>query len=377
MDAPTKNASKNANPATNQAVNAAPVAPTAALNAEKAKALQAALAQIEKQFGKGSIMRLGAGEVIEDIQVVSTGSLGLDIALGVGGLPRGRVVEIYGPESSGKTTLTLQVAAEMQKVGGVCAFIDAEHALDINYAQKLGVNLQELLISQPDTGEQALEIVDALVRSGSVDLIVVDSVAALTPKAELEGEMGDSLPGLQARLMSQALRKLTGTIKKSNTMVIFINQIRMKIGVMFGSPETTTGGNALKFYASVRLDIRRIGSIKRGEEVVGNETKVKVVKNKVAPPFKEAEFDILYGAGISREGEIIDLGVVAKVVEKSGAWYAYNGEKIGQGKDNCREFLKENPALALEIENKVRESLGVPLIPVPEAAAAAAPSKKG
>jgi recombination protein RecA len=377
MDAPTKNPadkSKNANPANNQAVNAAPVAQTPALNAEKAKALQAALAQIEKQFGKGSIMRLGAGEAIEDIQVVSTGSLGLDIALGVGGLPRGRVVEIYGPESSGKTTLTLQVAAEMQKVGGVCAFIDAEHALDINYAQKLGVNLQELLISQPDTGEQALEIVDALVRSGSVDLIVIDSVAALTPKAELEGEMGDSLPGLQARLMSQALRKLTGTIKKSNTMVIFINQIRMKIGVMFGSPETTTGGNALKFYASVRLDIRRIGSIKRGEEVVGNETKVKVVKNKVAPPFKEAEFDILYGQGISREGEIIDLGVVAKVVEKSGAWYAYNGEKIGQGKDNCREFLKENPALAIEIENKVRESLGVPLVPVVEAPTAA---KKG
>jgi len=378
MDAPTKNTSKNANPAANQAVNAAPVVQTPALNAEKAKALQAALAQIEKQFGKGSIMRLGAGEAIEDIQVVSTGSLGLDIALGVGGLPRGRVVEIYGPESSGKTTLTLQVAAEMQKIGGVCAFIDAEHALDINYAQKLGVNLQELLISQPDTGEQALEIVDALVRSGSVDLIVIDSVAALTPKAELEGEMGDSLPGLQARLMSQALRKLTGTIKKSNTMVIFINQIRMKIGVMFGSPETTTGGNALKFYASVRLDIRRIGSIKRGEEVVGNETKVKVVKNKVSPPFKEAEFDILYGEGISREGEIIDLGVVAKVVEKSGAWYAYKGEKIGQGKDNCREFLKENPALAIEIENKVRESLGVPLVPVPvPVAEAAAPAKKG
>jgi recombination protein RecA len=360
MDA-TKNASKT--PAT------APAAVAPALNAEKAKALQAALAQIEKQFGKGSIMRLGDGEVIEDIQVVSTGSLGLDIALGVGGLPRGRVVEIYGPESSGKTTLTLQVAAEMQKVGGICAFIDAEHALDINYAQKLGVNLQDLLISQPDTGEQALEIVDALVRSGSLDLIVIDSVAALTPKAELEGEMGDSLPGLQARLMSQALRKLTGTIKKSNTMVIFINQIRMKIGVMFGSPETTTGGNALKFYASVRLDIRRIGSIKRGEEVVGNETKVKVVKNKVAPPFKEAEFDILYGEGISREGEIIDLGVVAKVVEKSGAWYAYNGEKIGQGKDNCREFLRENPALAVEIENKVRASLGVPLVPVAEAPA--------
>jgi recombination protein RecA len=305
-------------------------------------------------------MRLGADEVIEDIQVVSTGSLGLDIALGVGGLPRGRVVEIYGPEASGKTTLTLQVAAEMQKIGGVCAFIDAEHALDINYAQKLGVNLQELLISQPDTGEQALEIVDALVRSGSVDLIAIDSVAALTPKAELEGEMGDSLPGLQARLMSQALRKLTGTIKKSNTMVIFINQIRMKIGVMFGSPETTTGGNALKFYASVRLDIRRIGSIKRGEEVVGNETKVKVVKNKVSPPFKEAEFDILYGEGISREGEIITLGVESGVIEKSGAWYAYNGQKIGQGKDNCREFLKENPALAIEIENKVRVSLGVP-----------------
>ena len=371
MDAPTKNASKTATAAT--PATAAPAAQSSALNAEKAKALQAALAQIEKQFGKGSIMRLGDGEQAEDIQVVSTGSLGLDIALGVGGLPRGRVVEIYGPESSGKTTLTLQVAAEMQKVGGVCAFIDAEHALDINYAQKLGVNLQDLLISQPDTGEQALEIVDALVRSGSVDLIVVDSVAALTPKAELEGEMGDSLPGLQARLMSQALRKLTGTIKKSNTMVIFINQIRMKIGVMFGSPETTTGGNALKFYASVRLDIRRIGSIKRGEEVVGNETKVKVVKNKVSPPFKEAEFDILYGEGISREGEIIDLGVNAKVIEKSGAWYAYNGEKIGQGKDNCREFLKENPALAIEIENKVRESLGVPLVPVAEAPAA----KKG
>ena len=348
-------------------------APVKALNTEKAKALQAALSQIEKQFGKGSIMRLGEGEKIEDIQVVSTGSLGLDIALGVGGLPRGRVVEIFGPESSGKTTLTLQVIAEMQKQAGVCAFIDAEHALDVQYAQKLGVNLQELLISQPDTGEQALEIVDALVRSGSVDLIVVDSVAALTPKAELEGEMGDSLPGLQARLMSQALRKLTGTIKKSNTMVIFINQIRMKIGVMFGSPETTTGGNALKFYASVRLDIRRIGSIKRGEEVVGNETKVKVVKNKVSPPFKEAEFDILYGEGISREGEIIDLGVNAKVIEKSGAWYAYNGEKIGQGKDNCREFLKENPALAIEIENKVRSSLGVPLVPVVEAPAA----KKG
>lgn len=337
-------------------------APVKNLSTEKSKALQAALAQIEKQFGKGSIMRLGEGEVIEDIEVVSTGSLGLDIALGVGGLPRGRVVEIYGPESSGKTTLTLQVVAEMQKLGGVAAFIDAEHALDIQYAQKLGVNLQELLISQPDTGEQALEIVDSLVRSGAVDLVIVDSVAALTPKAELEGEMGDSLPGLQARLMSQALRKLTATIKKSNCMVIFINQIRMKIGVMFGSPETTTGGNALKFYSSVRLDIRRIGSIKKGEEIIGNETRVKVVKNKVAPPFKEAEFDILYGEGISREGEIIDLGVAAKIVEKSGSWYAYNGEKIGQGKDNSREFLRENPELAREIENKVREAMGVPLL---------------
>jgi recombination protein RecA len=338
-------------------------APVKTLNTEKAKALQAALAQIEKQFGKGTIMRLGEGEVIDDIEVVSTGSLGLDLALGVGGLPRGRVIEIYGPESSGKTTLTLQAIAEMQRVGGTCAFIDAEHALDAQYAQKLGVNLQELLISQPDTGEQALEIVDALVRSASVDLVVIDSVAALTPKAEIEGEMGDSLPGLQARLMSQALRKLTSTIKKTNTMVIFINQIRMKIGVMFGSPETTTGGNALKFYASVRLDIRRIGSIKKGEEVIGNETKVKVVKNKVSPPFKTAEFDILYGQGISREGEIIDMGVEAKVLEKSGAWYAYNGEKIGQGKDNSREFLKENPELAFEIENKVREALGIRLLP--------------
>ena len=337
--------------------------PVKALNTEKAKALQAALAQIEKQYGKGTIMRLGEGEVIDDIEVVSTGSLGLDIALGVGGLPRGRVIEIYGPESSGKTTLTLQVIAEMQKQAGTCAFIDAEHALDVQYAQKLGVNLQELLISQPDTGEQALEIVDALVRSGSVDLVVVDSVAALTPKAEIEGEMGDALPGLQARLMSQALRKLTSNIKRANVLVIFINQIRMKIGVMFGSPETTTGGNALKFYASVRLDIRRIGSIKKGEEVIGNETKVKVVKNKVSPPFKTAEFDILYGEGISREGEIIDMGVEAKVLEKSGAWYAYEGEKIGQGKDNAREFLKENPELAVEIENKVRSSLGIPLLP--------------
>ncbi len=338
------------------------------LNTEKAKALAAALAQIEKQFGKGSIMRLGEGEVIQDIEVVSTGSLGLDIALGVGGLPRGRVVEIYGPESSGKTTLTLQVIAQMQKLGGTCAFIDAEHALDTGYAQKLGVNLQEMLISQPDTGEQALEIVDALVRSGSVDLVVIDSVAALTPKAEIEGEMGDSLPGLQARLMSQALRKLTASIKKTNTMVIFINQIRMKIGVMFGSPETTTGGNALKFYASVRLDIRRIGSIKKGEEVIGSETKVKVVKNKVSPPFKTAEFDILYGQGISREGEIVDLGVVAKVVDKSGAWYAYNGEKIGQGKDNSRDFLRENPDLAVEIENKIRAEMGIALLPTQEQA---------
>ena len=334
--------------------------PVKALNTEKAKALQAALAQIEKQYGKGTIMRLGEGEVIDDIEVVSTGSLGLDIALGVGGLPRGRVIEIYGPESSGKTTLTLQVIAEMQKQAGTCAFIDAEHALDVQYAQKLGVNLQELLISQPDTGEQALEIVDALVRSGSVDLVVIDSVAALTPKAEIEGEMGDSLPGLQARLMSQALRKLTATIKKTNTMVIFINQIRMKIGVMFGSPETTTGGNALKFYASVRLDIRRIGSIKKGEEVIGNETKVKVVKNKVSPPFKTAEFDILYGEGISREGEIIELGVNHRIVEKSGAWYAYAGDKIGQGKDNAREFLREHPAMAAEIEAKIRETVGVP-----------------
>ncbi|MDO5652625.1 MAG: recombinase RecA [Brachymonas sp.] len=327
--------------------------------AEKAKALQAALAQIDKQFGKGTVMRLGEGEALQDIQTVSTGSLGLDVALGVGGLPRGRVIEIYGPESSGKTTLTLQVIAEMQKTGGTCAFIDAEHALDTQYAQKLGVNLHDLLISQPDTGEQALEIVDSLVRSGAVDLIVIDSVAALTPKAEIEGDMGDSLPGLQARLMSQALRKLTATIKKSNCMVIFINQIRMKIGVMFGSPETTTGGNALKFYSSVRLDIRRIGSIKKGDEVIGNETKVKVVKNKVAPPFKEAIFDILYGEGISRLGEIIDMGVNAKIVDKAGAWYSYNGEKIGQGRDNTREFLRENADLAREIENTIREQLGL------------------
>jgi recombination protein RecA len=345
-------------------------APVKALNTEKAKALAAALAQIEKQFGKGSIMRLGEGEAVEDIQVVSTGSLGLDIALGVGGLPRGRVIEIYGPESSGKTTLTLQVVAQMQAIGGTCAFIDAEHALDVQYAQKLGVNLQELLISQPDTGEQALEIVDSLVRSGAVDLVIIDSVAALTPKAELEGEMGDSLPGLQARLMSQALRKLTATIKKTNCTVIFINQIRMKIGVMFGSPETTTGGNALKFYASVRLDIRRTGSIKKGEEVIGSETRVKVVKNKVSPPFKTAEFDILYGEGISREGEIIDMGVLAQVVDKSGAWYAYKGEKIGQGKDNAREFLRENPDVAVEIENRIREFMGIPPLEVSGGSAA-------
>jgi recombination protein RecA len=336
---------------------------SAGLTAEKSKALAAALAQIEKQFGKGSVMRLGAGEAVEDIQVVSTGSLGLDIALGVGGLPRGRVVEIYGPESSGKTTLTLQVVAEMQKLGGTAAFIDAEHALDIQYAAKLGVNVSDLLVSQPDTGEQALEIADALVRSGSIDMIVIDSVAALVPKAEIEGEMGDSLPGLQARLMSQALRKLTGTIKRTNCLVIFINQIRMKIGVMFGNPETTTGGNALKFYASVRLDIRRIGSIKKNDEVIGNETRVKVVKNKVSPPFREAIFDILYGEGISRQGEIIDLGVQAKIVDKAGAWYSYNGERIGQGKDNAREFLRENPDIAREIENRIRESVGVNAMP--------------
>ncbi|MDP2027028.1 recombinase RecA [Sulfuriferula sp.] len=329
------------------------------MDENRSKALAAALAQIEKSFGKGSIMRLGDGEVVKDIQVVSTGSLGLDIALGVGGLPRGRVVEIFGPESSGKTTLTLQVIAEMQKLGGTAAFIDAEHALDPQYAQKLGVNVSDLLISQPDTGEQALEIADMLVRSGSVDVVVIDSVAALTPKAEIEGEMGDSHMGLQARLMSQALRKLTGNIKRTNTLVIFINQIRMKIGVMFGNPETTTGGNALKFYASVRLDIRRIGAIKKGDEVIGSETRVKVVKNKVAPPFKQAEFDILYGEGISREGEVIELGVANKLVEKAGAWYAYNGEKIGQGKDNAREYLREHPEIAVEIENKVRAAIGV------------------
>jgi len=325
----------------------------------KTKALAAALAQIEKQFGKGSIMRMDSDAIMDDVQVVSTGSLGLDIALGVGGLPRGRVVEIYGPESSGKTTLTLQVIAEMQKLGGTAAFIDAENALDPQYAQKLGVKVEDLLISQPDTGEQALEIADMLVRSGSVDVVVIDSVAALTPKAEIEGEMGEPQMGLQARLMSQALRKLTSNIKRTNTLVIFINQIRMKIGVMFGSPETTTGGNALKFYASVRLDIRRIGSIKKNDEVIGNETRVKVVKNKMAPPFREALFDILYGEGISREGEIIELGVKHGIVEKSGAWYAYNKDKIGQGKDNAREYLKEHPELAIEIEARVREAVGV------------------
>jgi recombination protein RecA len=326
----------------------------------KSKALAAALAQIEKQFGKGSIMKMGEAQVQNDLQVVSTGSLGLDIALGVGGLPRGRVVEVYGPESSGKTTLCLQVVAQVQKQGGVAAYIDAENALDPVYAGKLGVRVGDLLISQPDTGEQALEIADMLVRSGGVDIIVIDSVAALVPKAEIEGEMGDQLPGLQARLMSQALRKLAGNIKRANVLVVFINQIRMKIGVMFGNPETTTGGNALKFYASVRLDIRRIGAIKRGDEVVGSETRVRVVKNKVSPPFREALFDILYGEGISREGEIIELGVNHRIVEKSGAWYAYGGDRIGQGKDNAREFLREHPEMAVEIEGRIRDAVGVP-----------------
>ena len=329
------------------------------MDEHKTKALQAALSQIEKQFGKGSIMRLGAADIAKDIQVVSTGSLGLDLALGIGGLPRGRVVEIYGPESSGKTTLTLSVIAQMQKAGGTAAFIDAEHALDPQYAAKLGVNVDQLLISQPDNGEQALEIADMLVRSGSVDVVVIDSVAALTPKAEIEGEMGEPQMGLQARLMSQALRKLTANIKRSNTLVIFINQIRMKIGVMFGNPETTTGGNALKFYSSVRIDIRRTGAIKKGEEVIGSETRAKVVKNKVAPPFRNADFDILYGEGISREGEIIELGVVHNIVEKTGAWYAYNKERIGQGKDNARDYLKEHPKVAQEIEAKIRAAVGV------------------
>ena len=321
------------------------------------KALAAALSQIERQFGKGSVMRMGDEGAIPNIETVSTGSLNLDIALGIGGLPKGRVVEIYGPESSGKTTLTLHVIAEMQKTGGTAAFVDAEHALDPQYAEKLGVNIDELLVSQPDNGEQALEITDMLVRSGAVDIVVVDSVAALTPKAEIEGDMGDSHMGLQARLMSQALRKLTANIKRSNTLVIFINQIRMKIGVMFGSPETTTGGNALKFYSSVRLDIRRIGAIKKGDEIVGNETKVKVVKNKVAPPFKLAHFEILYGEGISREGELIDLGVEHKLIEKAGAWYSYNGDKIGQGKEKVRLFLKENPDIASTIEQTLRDKL--------------------
>jgi len=325
---------------------------------DKKKALEAAISQIDKAFGKGSLMRLGDREVV-DIEAISTGSLGLDIALGIGGLPRGRIVEIYGPESSGKTTLALQVAAEAQKKGGVAAFVDAEHALDPVYAQKLGVNLDDLLISQPDTGEQALEIADTLVRSGAIDVLIVDSVAALTPRAELEGEMGDSLPGLQARLMSQALRKLTGSISKSNTLVIFINQIRMKIGVMFGSPETTTGGNALKFYASVRLDIRRIGAIKNREEVVGNQTRVKVVKNKVAPPFKQVEFDIMYGEGISYTGELVDLGVKANVIEKSGSWLSYAGERIGQGRENAKQFLKEHPDVAAKVASAIRENAGL------------------
>jgi len=336
------------------------------------KALSAALGQIEKQFGKGSVMRLGDASASYDVEAVSTGSLGLDVALGIGGLPRGRVVEIYGPESSGKTTLTLQVVAEVQKAGGTAAFVDAEHALDPSYAQKLGVNIDDLLVSQPDTGEQALEITDMLVRSGAVDVVIIDSVAALTPKAEIEGEMGELQVGLHARLMSQALRKLTGNIKRSNTIVIFINQIRMKIGVMFGNPETTTGGNALKFYASVRLDIRRIGAIKNGEEVVGNQTRVKVVKNKVSPPFREAEFEIMYGQGISREGEIIDMGAAQNIVEKSGAWYSYKGERIGQGKENARNFLKEHPEIARDIELQIRERL----LPPRKATAAVEPERE-
>jgi recombination protein RecA len=338
--------------------------------ADKAKALESALQQIERQFGKGSIMRLGGQNQMAEIEAISTGSLGLDIALGIGGLPKGRIVEIYGPESSGKTTLTLHVVAEAQKGGGVCAFVDAEHALDPQYAKKLGVNLDELLISQPDTGEQALEIVDTLVRSGAVSCVVVDSVAALTPKSELEGDMGDSSVGVHARLMSQAMRKLTGSISRSNCMVIFINQIRMKIGVMFGSPETTTGGNALKFYASVRLDIRRIGAIKDRDEVVGNTTRVKVVKNKVAPPFKEVEFDIMYGEGISKTGELIDLGVKAGVVEKSGSWFSFGDERIGQGRENAKQFLKDNPAIALSIEDRIRASHGLDLGFAPEPAEA-------
>ena len=339
------------------------------MDEQRKKALAQALGQIEKQFGKGSVMRMGDGGIIRDIEVVSTGSIGLDVALGVGGLPRGRVIEIYGPESSGKTTLTLQVIAEAQKLGGTAAFIDAEHALDPAYAEKLGVNVDELLVSQPDTGEQALEITDMLVRSSAVDIVVIDSVAALTPKAEIEGEMGDSHMGLQARLMSQALRKLTANIQRSNTMVVFINQIRMKIGVMFGSPETTTGGNALKFYSSVRLDIRRIGAIKKGDEVIGNQTRVKVVKNKVSPPFKQAEFEILYGKGISRYGEVIDLGVQHGIVDKAGSWYSYGDDRIGQGKENVREFLKGNPEMAAEIEEKIRAKLLPKTVKAPAAVA--------
>ncbi len=336
------------------------------MDENKSKALSAALAQIERQFGKGAIMKMGEAQIENDLQVVSTGSLGLDLGLGVGGLPRGRVVEIFGPESSGKTTLCLHVVAQIQKAGGVAAYIDAENALDPIYAQKLGVNVSEMLISQPDTGEQGLEIADMLVRSGGVDLIVIDSVAALTPKAEIEGEMGDQLPGLQARLMSQALRKLTANIKRTNTLVIFINQLRMKIGSMMPgqSPETTTGGNALKFYASVRLDIRRIGAVKRGEEIIGNQTKVKIAKNKVAPPFRVVNFDILYGEGISHEGEIIDYGVAQKIIEKSGAWYAYNGGKIGQGMENSRQYLKDNPEVAIEIEQKIRAKIGLGAAPI-------------
>ena len=329
------------------------------MDENRQKALDAALGQIERQFGKGSVMRLGDAQAGQSIESISTGSLGLDIALGIGGLPRGRVVEIYGPESSGKTTLTLSVIAQAQKAGGTCAFIDAEHALDPTYAERLGARVDDLLVSQPDTGEQALEIADMLVRSAAVDVVIVDSVAALTPKAEIEGEMGDHHVGLQARLMSQALRKLTANIKRSNTMVIFINQIRMKIGVMFGNPETTTGGNALKFYSSVRLDIRRIGAVKKGDEILGNQTRVKVVKNKVAPPFQKCEFDILYNEGISKEGELIDMGVEHKLVEKSGAWYSYNSERIGQGRDNVREFLREHPDMASEIENLVRQKMGL------------------
>ena len=342
------------------------------MDENRKKALTAALGQIERQFGKGAIMRMGDGNAIPNIDVISTGSLGLDVALGVGGLPCGRVVEIYGPESSGKTTMTLEVVAQAQKKGGTAAFIDAEHALDPQYASKIGVNVDELLVSQPDTGEQALEIADMIVRSGAVDVVVIDSVAALTPKAELEGDMGDTHVGLQARLMSQALRKLTANIKRSNTLVIFINQIRMKIGVMFGSPETTSGGNALKFYASVRLDIRRIGALKRADEVIGNETRVKVVKNKVAPPFKQVEFDILYAHGVSREGELIDLGVKNNLVEKSGAWYSYNGERIGQGRDNVREFLRQNKDMSDSLDAALRELL----LPKPEAVGSDAPSEE-